>query len=149
MGSSFGGISSIMATSKTKGLYVLALKSPVSSYVEKEEETKSKEELLEWKKKGFRIYVSGDGSKHKLNYTFFEDTKNNIGYKVAHKIKIPTLIVHGDKNLIVPYKQSVKTVKLMENGKLHTVKGANHRYDKSEHRDEMLKEIVKFVVEKS
>lgn len=148
VGSSFGGISSIMATSKTKDLYVLALKSPVSNYVEKEEETKSKEELLEWKKKGFCIYVSGDGGKHKLNYTFFEDAKNNIGYKVAHKIKIPTLIVHGDKDLIVPYKQSVKIIKLMENGKLHTVKGANHHYDKPEHMEEMLNEIVNFVVEK-
>lgn len=47
MGSSFGGISSIMAASKSKGIYVLALKSPVSNYFDKEMETKSKNELEE------------------------------------------------------------------------------------------------------
>jgi uncharacterized protein len=149
LGSSFGGISSIMATSKTKDLFLLALKSPVSNYFDKETETKDKQELKDWKTKGYRFYVSGDGTQHKLKYSFFEAFEGNNGYEVAPKIKIPTLIVHGDADKIVPYKQSVKTSKLIPNCKLHTVVGANHRYDNNDHRDEMLKVLVEFIFKQS
>lgn len=149
MGSSFGGIASMIAASKSKDLYVLALKSPVSNYLDKEIETRSKAELSEWKEKGWRTYVSGDGRKHRLNYSFYEDFKNNDAYKVAPSMKIPTLIVHGDKDKIVPYKQSIKTSKLIPNCKLHTIKGCNHHYDVPEHREELYQAIVHFIVEKS
>jgi uncharacterized protein len=149
MGSSFGGISSIIAASKTNDLYLLALKSPVSNYLEKEIETKSEEELEDWKTKGYRIYVSGDGRESKLNYSFFEDFRNNDGYKAAPKIKIPTLIVHGDKDEIVPYKQSVKTCKLIADCKLNTIKGADHRYENPAHKEEMWEAIVNFIVSQS
>ena len=149
MGGSFGGIASIMAASKSKDLHLLVLKSPVSNYLEKEMETKSKKELMEWKKKGYRYYESGDGRKLKLNYTFFEDFKNNNGFKVASKISIPTFIVHGDADETVPYKQSVKTAKLMPNCKLHTVKEANHHYDGEGHKEEALEAMTKFIVTNS
>lgn len=149
MGSSFGGISSIMAASKTTDPYLLALKSPVSNYLDKEIGTKSKKELGEWREKGYRIYVSGDGSEHKLNYSFFEDFKNNNGYKAASKIKIPTLIVHGDEDKIVPYRQSVKICRLISNCELHTVKGANHYYKNPKHTEEMRQAIVDFIVKNS
>lgn len=149
MGGSFGGIASIMAASKSKDLYLLVLKSPVSNYFDKEMETKSKEELEEWNKKGYRYYTSGDGRKSKLNYCFFEDFKNNNGYKAAPKIKIPTLIVHGDEDETVPYKQSVKTTKLIPNCKLYTVKGANHHYDGKGLKEEALVMMTKFIVTNS
>ena len=88
--------------------FILALKSPVSNYEEKEYATKSKKELEEQKNKEFRYYVSRDGRKLKLNYTFFEDFKNNNGYEAAKKIKIPILIVHGDNDESVPIEQSKK-----------------------------------------
>ncbi len=147
IGSSFGGIASIIAASRSCDLFVLALKSPVSNYIEKENETKSKMELEEWKSKGYRYYISGDGRELKLNYNFYEDFKNNDGYIAAKKIRIPTLIVHGDEDDIVPYKQSVKTCKIISDCKLHTVKGANHRYEDPKHREEMFQKIVEFVVE--
>lgn len=147
IGSSFGGIASLMAASKTDDLFVLALKSPVSNYEEKEYATKSKEELEEWKNKGFRYYVSGDGRKLKLNYTFFEDFKNNNGYEAAKKIKIPTLIVHGDNDESVPIEQSKKTANLIENCKLEIIEGAGHRYSKPEDFEKMLDLIFKFIIE--
>jgi len=149
MGSSFGGMSSIIAASKTKDLYLLALKSPVSNYLDKETGTKPEEEIDEWKKKGFRYYTSGDGRKSKLNYSFYEDFEYNDGYKAAPKINIPTLIVHGDEDETVPYKQSAKTSKLIPDCKLHTVTGGNHRYDNPKHREEMWEVIVDFIVELS
>ena len=134
VGSSFGGIASIMAASNTNALYL---------------ETKTKEELGEWKKKGYRYYVSGDGRKSKLNYSFFEDFKNNNGYQVASKIMIPTLIVHGDKDEIVPYKQSVKISKLIPDCILRTIKKANHRYEHPKQKEEMRKVIVNFIIKQT
>ena len=145
--SSFGGIASLMAASKTDDLFILALKSPVSNYEEKEYATKSKEELEEWRNRGFRYYVSGDGRKLKLNYTFFEDFKNNNGYEAAKKIKIPTLIVHGDNDESVPIEQSKKTASLIENCKSEIIEGADHRYSKPEDFEKMLDLISKFIIE--
>jgi len=148
-GSSFGGIASIMAASKTPDLFVLALKSPVSNYEEKELMTKSKQELDDWKGKGYKIYENEEGKKFKLNYSFYEDFKNNNGYEVALSIKIPTIIVHGNADKTVPISQSIKTSKLIPNCKLVTIKGADHRYTDKKHAEQMIKEITDFIIEKS
>lgn len=149
MGGSFGGLAGIMAASKTNDLFILALKSPVSDYEEKERVTKTKEELEEWEKKGYTYYISGEGKKLKLNYTFFEDFKNNNGYEAAKKIKIPTLIVHGDRDESVPIKQSKKTASLIENCKLEIIKGADHRYSRPRDFEKMLDLISKFIIKNS
>lgn len=145
VGGSFGGIASIMAASRMNDLLILALKSPISNY--EEMATKPEENLEEWKKKGYKYYISGDGKEFKLNYTFFEDSKNNNGYEAARKIKIPTLIVHGDKDESIPIEQSKKTASLIKNCKLEIIKGADHRYSSPEHFEKMLNFISKFIIE--
>lgn len=149
MGSSFGGAASIMAASKTSDLFVLALKSPVSNYLEREVAVKTKKELEEWKRRGYRYYESSKGEKYQLNYTFFEDFRNNNGWEVASKITIPTLIVHGDADSAVPYAQSVTVGKLIPNCRLHTVKKADHWYKGPGEFDEMIEIIVEFLVKHS
>lgn len=150
-GESFGGIASIIAASKTKDLYILALKSPVSNYPEKEKLTKTKKELDGWKKKGYRIYESSDGRKLRVNYNFLIDAQKpeNNGYEMAKKIKIPTLIVHGDADKRVPFSQSVKTSKIIKNCKLIVIKNANHKYTNPKHAQQMAKEIINFIIKKS
>ncbi len=147
IGSSFGGISSIMAASKTDDLFVLALKSPVSNYLERDLQEKTKEEIEKWESDGFDFYVKSDGEKKKLNYSFFEDYKNNDGYEASKKIKIPTLIVHGDKDESVPVEQSKKTANILENCKLEIIEDADHKYSKSDDFEKMLNLISNFVVE--
>lgn len=148
LGSSFGGISSIIAASKTNDLFMLALKSPVSDYWEVEKGRFSQKDLEEWKEKSYRDYED-DGKMLKLGYTFIDDFKNNDAYKAAAKINIPTLIVHGDADDTVPVTQSIKTSKLIPNCKLILVKGANHRYTESNHAEQMLKAFEEFIVSES
>lgn len=145
VGSSFGGISSIMAASKTSDLLLLALKSPVSDFWELEKERYSEKELEEWKRLGYIDYED-EGRMMKLGYTFVEDFKNNDAYKAAPNIKISTLIVHGDSDEIVPVDQSIKTSKLIPNCKIVLVKGADHRYTEGNHADQMLKAISEFII---
>ena len=149
MGSSFGGLACFLAAPKIKGLYVLTLNCPVSNYYEKELGSNSNKELEGWKRKGYKIYETNDGKKYKLKYAFFEDSKKNDGYKAAPKIKAPTLIVHGDKDITAPYNQSVKTCRLISNCKLYTIKGADHGFSKPKDREEMYQAIEDFIVEKS
>jgi len=133
-----------MAASKTHDLFMLVLKSPVSDY--EKVTIKTDEELKGWKEKGHTYYESGKGEKLKLNYTFFEDFKNNDAYKAAKKIRIPTLIVHGDKDETVPLEQSKKTSGLIENCKLEIIEGSDHRYTNPEHFEKMIKLVSEFII---
>ncbi len=146
IGTSFGGMSSIMAASKTNDLSVLALRSPVSNYLERDAICRTKDQLNSWKSKGFIIHTNSKGEKKKLNYTYFEDFKNNNGYEAAKKIKIPTLITHGDNDKCVLVEQSKKVISSFEQGKLEIFKDCNHYYSKPSDFEKMLKLISEFVI---
>lgn len=144
-GSSFGGLASLIAASKSPDLFALTLKSPVSDFEELFSLGKTKEEINLWKKRGYDYYQNSDGNKLKLNYTFHEDIKDNTAYQIASKIQVPTLITHGDHDETVPIKQSIKTAKLIKNCTLKVINGANHRYTNPTHASEMLKAISGFI----
>ena len=149
VGSSFGGLASVIAASKTDDLFVLALKSPVSDDLGKLVAQESRQEIETWKEKGFIYYTSGDGRGLRLNYSFFEDDEKVNGYEAAKKIKIPTFIVHGNNDESVPIEQSKKIVGLMENSRLGIIEGADHRYSKPEDFEKMLGLISEFIIENS
>lgn len=149
VGSSFGGMAALLAASKSPDIYVLALKSPVSDYLGKLIAQKSNEEIESWKEKGFIHYPKTNGEMLKLNYSFFEDTEKVSGFEAAKKIKVPTLIVHGDRDVSVPVEQSKKTAKMIENCRLEVIRGADHPYSNSEHFQRVLNLIADFIVENS
>ncbi len=142
IGSSFGGMASILAASETDDLFVLALKSPVSDYLGKLVAKMSTEEISRWKEQG---YINYEGPK--LNYSFFENAEKVDGYAATEKIKIPVLIVHGDNDESVPIEQSKRTCSLMNDCRLDVIKGADHFYSKEEDFERLLELIVGFVVE--
>lgn len=149
VGSSFGGICSMIAASKTTDLFVLGLICPVSDFEEVERLRRSDEEIKEWKEKGFSYYILNSEEKLKLNYSFFEDIQQNLGYTAAKKITIPTIIVHGDADTDVPVEQSIKTSKLIPDCKLVIVPGADHRFTEEKHFDEMTKAVSEFIIQKT
>jgi hypothetical protein len=149
MGSSFGGMASIKAASQVNDLYVLALKSPVSDYSSLFQAHQNEQEVKKIKEKGFTQITDIEGKKRKLNISFFTDAQKADGYEAAKKIKIPALIVHGDKDDSVPVEQSKRTASLMENCRLEVIEGADHGYSNEEHFQEMLDLISRFIVEHS
>lgn len=149
VGSSFGGLASIIASSLSKEVEFLVLKSPVVNLLEKEILTKSEKEINDWIRKGFRHYYTNEGEKLKINFSFFEDAKKYNGYKLAKKIKIPVLVVHGDKDETVPVSQSIKFSKLAPNSQLVLIKNADHRYTNKIHARKMIESISKFIIENS
>ncbi len=145
LGSSFGGMASLLAASKTTDLVFLALKSPVVHYPSMIKSLYGEPMLEEWQKKGFADVEGPDGRKHRLKYNFFEDSLANDGYKACERISIPTLIVHGDKDETVAVDQSQKAAGLIRNCRLETIEGADHRYTKPDDFDRMLDLISEFI----
>lgn len=149
VGSSFGGAASILVAAKTSDLFALALKSPVLDYRELEISTRGKERIKKWKKRGYDEYQIGDPRGLELNYSFFADFDNFNEYESAKKIKAPTLIVHGDKDVDVPVEQSIKLATIIPNCKLEIISGSGHKFSEPEHFQKMLELISEFIIEKS
>ena len=148
-GTSFGGIAGLMAASQTNDLFALALKSPVSNYEEVELGRKGADYVQEWKEKGFIMHENGAGELLRLNYTFFDDFKNNNGYEAAKNITIPVFIVHGDADDIVPVEQSKKTASLISDCFLEIISGGDHKFSNLDQKKKVLKMLADFLIEKS
>src|SRR3989344_7015669 len=146
VGSSSGGIAIILAAAESRNLYVLILIAPVSVHNgqlilhKKKNITKAM-----WKEKGFIIYPLKNGSKVKLGYQFLKDDDNYDGFQAARKIKIPTFIIHGDKDDSVPLKDSRKLASLLPKSILKIVKAADHYFSDSTHFALRQKMIVAFI----
>ena len=144
-GSSFGGAVSLGYAAKDSRIILLALKSPVSSYVDKREKELGEEGIKRWKEQGFMEYQTGDKI-YKLPYKFYEDAVK-YNYLFYDHIKIPVLIVHGNKDEEVPVSQSLELAKHLKNPKLEIVKGADHKYTTKSHFDKSIKIISGWFVE--
>lgn len=149
VGSSFGGMASMIAASKSNALYVLALKSPVSDYTALIHSRVDEQDIKNWKEKGIIEVTGVDNEARKLKYSFYEEVEKVKAYEAARNIKIPTLIVHGDEDETVPIEQSKKTVSLIQNCRLEIIEGADHTYSQSEHFEKMLYLIAEFIIEQS
>ena len=104
----------------------IGLKAPVSDYPKQRMETLGEKAVKEWKERGHMIHTNGEGKKLKVNYTFYEDSKNHIMYDKVKDIKCPVLIIHEDADKSVNIEDSKKLVKGFPNAKLIILKGADH-----------------------
>jgi len=100
--------------------------------------------IKEWREKGFITYTAYSGRKLKLNYDYYEDAGQYDPAKVT--IDAPVLIVHGDKDRIVPYAESKKLCKERGFG-LVTIKGADHNFTGDGQRDALISHVIDFFVE--
>ncbi|PIN86139.1 hypothetical protein COV19_06605 [Candidatus Woesearchaeota archaeon CG10_big_fil_rev_8_21_14_0_10_44_13] len=146
-GTSFGGVCSVIATSKTNQLSALALKCPALEMGKKRREEMGLENLSKWKNEGFMVYKNHEGKKLRLNYSFYEDAITIDAYKEAKKISLPVLIVHGDNDESVPVQQSEKLAGLIGGARLEIIKGANHFFGEKEHYDLANRFFIKFFKE--
>lgn len=55
------------------------------------------------------------------------------------------LILHGNKDFIVPYSLGVKLHSYIKTSKLHTIKGAGHTFKIKSLRKEIMQEITEFM----
>ena len=102
VGHSRGGGIAIIKTSEDNRVKKLVVLSSVSNF-----NRYSDEQINNWKKRGYiEVLNTRTKQKMRLNYTLMEDlivNKDRLDLKKAiAKIKVPTLIIHGEQDLAVP-----------------------------------------------
>ncbi|MEX0616855.1 MAG: alpha/beta fold hydrolase [Candidatus Woykebacteria bacterium] len=119
-GSNFGGHVALMYAAKNPVL-ALALKAPVSDY----------------------LWVIGKEEPSGRRQRFIKVLEGLDIYKEAKKIKAPVLIVHGDKDDVVPVEQSKKLFDYLGGEKqLEIIKGASHQF-----RDDYLEKVNNLIAD--
>lgn len=146
VGSSFGGLISLIISSQDSNISVLAIKSPVTKPIEFWKERLGNERVARWKQEGIMHYDER-GENFELNYTFWEDLFNYNTLEMAKDIDCPVLIVHGGSDSVVPIKQSHDLARIV-NTEVRVVEGANHNYADPSHYNEMKSLITDFLIEK-
>jgi pimeloyl-ACP methyl ester carboxylesterase len=149
MGSSFGGLASLVAAGRSGDLHVLALKSPVSDYIGLRAALDDGRKDADWKKNGYIDFKGAEGQSLRLNFSFYEDAEKYGGGSYAPRIKVPVLIVHGDQDKTVPLEQSEKAASLIPGCRLEVIEGADHTYSNPKLFERMLDLIASFLLRES
>lgn len=127
LGSSFGGLISLVVASQDKGIKALVLKSPVTEPIKFWRERLGNQRIVKWKREGV-LHYHLILEKYDLKYDYWKDLQKYNTLKSAKNIFCPTFIVHGDKDIYVTIQQSFDLAKVL-NIKVNVIPGAGHDYD--------------------
>ena len=107
----------------------IGLKCPVPDFPEMLELEFGRDAIKTWKRTNHIPNIIGGTEPIPLNFAFYEDCCRFNAYDHAHAIRIPTLIVHGDQDELVPIQQIDRLEQTLAGEKqLHLLKGANHHF---------------------
>lgn len=133
VGSSFGGLIAILAAAKKPDLACLGLKCPVADFAEVLRLEFGEAGMARWKTHHEIPDVTGGPKPVRLRYALYENCLEYDGYKAAATIKIPTLIVQGEKDELVPLHQSSRFMEVLQGKRqLEILRGADHGFTKGE-----------------
>ena len=133
VGSSFGGFISILTASHRHDIACLGLKCPVADFAEVLRLEFGEAGMAHWKSHHEIPDVTGGPQPVRLRYALYESCLDYDGYKAAAGIKIPTLIVQGDKDELVPLHQSSRLMEALQGARqLEILRGADHMFSKGD-----------------
>ena len=143
MGSSFGGLVSILTAAQRSDLACLALKCPVVDFAEELRLEFGAQEMQRWKQTDTIPDITGGSDRIRLRYAFYEDCLRQIAYEQAERIIAPTVIVQGDQDEHVPLHQSRQLYEALRSKKqFEMLPGADHQFTKGEDFNRMITLIV-------
>jgi pimeloyl-ACP methyl ester carboxylesterase len=147
MGSSFGGLVSILTAAQRTDLACLALKCPVVDFAEELRLGFGPDEMAQWKATDTIPNIMGGPERISLRYAFYEDALQRIAYDPARSITAPTIIVQGDKDEHVPLHQSQRLFETLRVKKhLEMLPGADHQFTKGEDFNRMTSLIAEWLI---
>ena len=133
IGSSFGGLISLLVSPNHPKIQTIGLKCPVPDFPELLEKEFGKEAMTVWKRTDTIPNILGGKDPISLKYSFYEDCSRFNAFESARMIMAPTLIVHGDQDELVPIHQILRLEKVLPNKKrLHLLEGGNHHFARPE-----------------
>jgi len=148
MGSSFGGLVSILTAAQRTDLDCLALKCPVVDFAEELRLEFGDDGIAAWKATDTIPDILGGTNRVKLRYTFYEDCLRQIAYIPAQSIMAPTVIVQGDQDEHVPLHQSRRLYEALRVKKhLELLPGADHQFTKGADFTRMTQVIADWLIQ--
>ena len=148
VGSSFGGLVSILTASQRQDLACLALKCPVVDFAEEFRLEFGPDEMARWQATDTIPNIMGGPARIRLRYGFYEDCLGQIAYGPAERITAPTLIVQGDQDEFVPLHQSQQLFDALRGPKrLDLLPGADHQFTRSNDFRMMTTSIAEWLVQ--
>ncbi|MBS7611118.1 alpha/beta fold hydrolase [Candidatus Bathyarchaeota archaeon] len=84
-----------------------------------------------------------------LRKSFFDTVDYVIPFKVMGKIKIPMLIIHGDRDLLIPLEEAEKGYEIIKSlndkNELYVIKGGDHTFSKKEYTLEVISKTLSWL----
>ena len=147
VGSSFGGLVAILTASKRPDLACLGLKCPVADFAETLRLEFGEAGVAHWKTHHEIPDVTGGPKPVPMRYALYESCLEYDGYKAAASIKIPALIVQGEKDELVPLHQSSRLMEVLQGKRqLEILRGADHGFTKGEDFKNMTTLLIDWMV---
>lgn len=139
IGASYGGNVALLEASKFPQIRAIGLKSP-STFLPEGYQLQYGAKLMEaWGREGYSEEVG-------LNYTSVVDSLYHNTYLAASKIKVPVRIVHGTCDSAVPIRHTHDLLKVLPNGSLYEIEGADHWYSEGNEWQQMADNLIEFMV---
>ena len=147
VGSSFGGLLAILSAPRLHGLLALGLKCPVVDFAESLRLEFGKEAMANWKATNLIPNIIGDSSAIPLHYSFYEECLTYDAYAVLPHIQMPTLIVHGAQDELIPRPQIDRLLTTLTTTKqLQLIEGAGHQFGQPEEFRLMTNHLAKWMM---
>ena len=140
VGASYGGNVALLEAAKFSQIKAVGLKSPSTFLPEGYQLQYGAKLMEEWGKEGYSESVG-------LNYNSVIDSLFHNTYKEASKIESPVRIVHGTSDSAVPIRHARDLLKVLPNGSLFEIEGADHWYSEGNEWQQMAENIVQFMVD--
>jgi hypothetical protein len=133
IGSSFGGFVAILTASQRSDLVCLGLKCPVADFAEVLRLEFGTAGMEHWKAHHEIPDVTGGPTPVRLRYALYENCRDYDGYQAAAAIRIPTLIVQGGQDELIPLHQSSRLMEALQGKRqLEILPGADHTFSKGD-----------------
>jgi len=133
VGSSFGGLLAILVGQRHPDLRAIGLKCPVPDFPETLDHEFGLAGIEEWQRTNYIPDVTGGTAPVALDFGFYESCRDFNAYEAAHNIKAPVLIVHGERDELVPFHQ-IRQLEdaLPANTELVLLPEADHQFGRPE-----------------
>jgi pimeloyl-ACP methyl ester carboxylesterase len=106
------------------------------------------ETMERWKSTNHIPNLVGDGSPVPLQYAFYEECLTSDAYAAIPRIHVPTLVVHGDQDTIIPRPQIDRLLATLNTTKqLKLIEGADHQFGRPEEFRVMTTHLAQWMVQ--
>lgn len=129
LGHSLGGLISLK--NLNKGIKALVLWAPATAPKADLQSWYTRRQLKEMEDTGYLVKTRDMGARRRfiIEKKMFDELAGIDQEKLLSKVKCPVLIIHGDRDDVVPVENSRQAMRYLPNGsKLEIIKGADHGF---------------------